>query len=91
MNEYPRMLYRPGNGPSEIWGELVDTRIVGSAEEEREALRDGWLREPKKACDGSKRRRLIRARVQWIGKHWQFWISTTLAIAGVVAAFLAIK
>lgn len=91
MNEYPRMLYRPGNGPSEVWGELVDTKTVGSAAEEREALREGWLREPQVACDRSRRRRLFKAMVQWIAKHWQFWITTTLATAGVVAAFLAIK
>ena len=91
MNEYPRMLYRPGSGPSELWGEFVDTRIVGSSSEEKEALRKGWLLEPKIARDRSKRRRLFKAKLAWFRKHWQFWITTVLAAAGVVAAFLAIR
>lgn len=85
------MIYRPGNGPSEVWKELVDTRVVASFEEERLALREGWLIEAGVACERAKRRRMLKVTVGWVAKNWQFWITTALATAGVTAAFLALK
>jgi hypothetical protein len=91
MDQYPRMLYRPGNGPSEIWGELVDTRTVASADEERSAVSEGWLVEPQVACARAKRKRELKGRWQAFAKHWQFWISTAIAVSAVVVGFVAIK
>lgn len=67
-------MYRDG-GEALIWGEPVQTRIVGSREEEMEALAEGWRFHPLKALhpldhdgDGKKggslprRQRKVRAR-----------------------------
>ena len=91
MKDYPRMLYRPGKGPSEVWEELVDTLIVQSASEEMLAVRDGWLREPDKACQRAKRRRQLGAKFRWLAGHWQFWVTSAIALAGVVLSYLARK
>lgn len=91
MNDYPRMLYRPGSGPSEVWGELVDTKIVHSPVEEAQDLKNGWIRQPDLACKRAKRRRNIKDKLHWLGQHWQFWITSAIATAGVIVAFLAIK
>ena len=39
--EYPKALYRDG-GAEMIWGKPVQTRVVGTAEEQAEALAEGW-------------------------------------------------
>jgi len=91
MDNYPRMLYRPGDGPSEILGEPVDTKIVNSSSEEQRALRDGWLNDAELACEKSKSRRALKARLSWFKSHWQFWISAAIATAGVVVAYLALE
>ena len=85
------MLYRPGKGPSEIWSELVDTLTMDSEGEERTAVGVGWLLDPSEACAKSKKRRLRRAKWQAFAKNWQFWITTSLAVAALVVGALALK
>lgn len=86
FQEYPKMLYRPAKGEGEIvWGERVDTTIVYSYKKEFEALKDGWLLDPSKACAISakmKKRSLLFA---WFVSHWKFWVGTAVGIASVVA------
>jgi hypothetical protein len=91
MDQYPRMLYRPGNGPSEIWNELVDTSTVCSADEERTAVLAGWLPDPGVACAKANKRRLRKAKWQAFAKNWQFLVTTALALAAVVVGALALK
>ncbi|ONG42033.1 hypothetical protein BKE30_01855 [Alkanindiges hydrocarboniclasticus] len=91
MNNYPRMLYRPGKGPSEVWGELVDTRIVQSEAEEVKAIREGWLQDPNKACQKAHRKRLLHDKWQKFAKHWQFWITCAIGIMAIVVSYMAIK
>jgi hypothetical protein len=91
MDSHPRMLYRPGTGPSEVWGEFVDTRVVQSESEEMQAARDGWMRDPSKACQKAKPRRLPKVKWRWFAGHWQFWTTSAMATAGVVVGYLAIK
>ena len=83
------MLYRPAKGKGEIvWNERVDTTIVHSYKKEFEAIKNGWLLEPEKACAISakmKKRSLFYA---WLLSHWQFWVATAIAI---VSAIIAIK
>lgn len=91
MNDYPRMLYRPGNGPSEVWGEAVDTKVVASQEEEAAELRAGWMRDPTVACAKAKRVRELKSGLRWFASHWQFWITTSLAVAALLVGYLALK
>ncbi|WP_156373261.1 hypothetical protein [Pseudorhodoferax sp. Leaf267] len=90
MDDYPRMLYRPGTGPSELWGALVDKAIVNNAQEEAEHRRRGWLREPVVAVARAKRQQATSTRWRWFLGHWQFWITTAIALCTAVVAYLAL-
>lgn len=91
MNDYPRMLYRPGSGPEVLWGELVDNRTVQSAHEETQAIREGWLRDPSRACLKAKSKRIWLGRLRRAGAHWQFWITSSIAVVAAIFAYMAIK
>jgi hypothetical protein len=44
MIEYPKMLYRERNLPNDdLGGVRLDTRIVQSSDEEKIAVREGWI------------------------------------------------
>lgn len=92
FQEYPKMLYRPAKGKGEmVWSERVDTIIVHSYKKEIEALKNGWLSDPVKACAISakmKKRELFYA---WMLSHWQFWVMCIIGIAGVIATLMSIK
>lgn len=91
MNDYPRMLYRPGTGDSEVWGEAVDTKTISSPEDEAKELRNGWMRDPNLACAKAKQKRIWRARFDWAASHWKFWISTAIGVAALWLAYVALK
>ena len=92
FQEYPKMLYRPAKGEGEmVWNERVDKTIVHSYKKEFEALKDGWLLDPSKACAISakmKKRSLLFA---WFASHWKFWVTCFISTAGVIATIISIK
>lgn len=86
---YPRMLYRPGATDMPIWGEQLQTLIINSAQEERDAVCKGWIVDAVKACEKAKRIRVRRERWnRYVVAHWQFWVGTVIAVAGLAASWL---
>lgn len=49
-DEYPKAIYRDG-GAELVWGEPIQTSAANSADEENEALADGWRLHPDKSTD----------------------------------------
>ena len=45
MSDYPKMLYRDGTA-RKLWGVMVDTLTVATADEERQARAEGWRGSP---------------------------------------------
>jgi hypothetical protein len=91
MDEYPRMLYRPAKGAGNmVWNERVDTLVVNSIEEERLATKENWVRDPSAACKISAKWRKRSAMFAWFRSHWQFWITTSIAIAALIVTILAL-
>lgn len=87
-NQYPRMLYKPEGGQHLIWGYYLDTLIVDSEEEEKKALKRGWLKDPNAAVVKAKRiekRSEIKA---FFIKHWQFWLTFLVSLLGLAVGFL---
>ena len=92
FKEYPKMLYRPAKGEGEmVWNERVDTSIVNSYKKEFEAIKDGWLLDPAKACaiSAKMKRRLII--FKWLLSHWKVWLTSAIAIAAIAAQILTAK
>ena len=92
FQEYPKMLYRPAKGEGEIvWNQRVDTTIVHSYKKEFEAVKNGWLLDPSKACAKSakmKKRSLLFA---WFLSHWQIWLASAIGIAAIIVQIFTAK
>lgn len=54
--DYPKAIYADG-GTELLWGEPIKTRIVLNAEEEGEALSNGWRLHPFKASGDTEPKR----------------------------------
>ena len=87
MDEYPRMLYRPGRGPSEVWGEFVDTLTVNSPLDEEQALKCGWMYDPQRAVAHARRKRQVRDILRRIFKDWH-QKPLGLIFIGVIVAYI---
>lgn len=86
------MLYRPAKGEGEmVWNERVDTTIVNSYKKEFEAIKDGWLLDPVKACAISAKMKKRSLFIAWLLSHWKFWVTCIIGIAGVLATIMSIK
>jgi len=86
MEQYPRMLYKPGKGDGEmIWGHRLDTSTVQNAAEYKAALRKGWHDEPNAAIKRLKWHQRVWVVRDFYLRNWQ-WLWGTL-----VAVVLAIK
>jgi hypothetical protein len=87
MQQYPRMLYRPGQGEGEmVWNHRIDTFTVKSAEEERAALRRGWHADPQAAIKRVTWYNKLRAVRAFYLQNWQWLWGTAIAI-GLAVAF----
>ncbi len=89
LDEYPRMLFRPAKGEGEmLWGERVDNLTVYSFQEESSAIKEKWIRDPSQACALSAKMKKHSILFAWFVSHWQFWVTTIIAI---IVAVISIK
>lgn len=78
--EYPKMLYRPGNEKSqEIWGHRLNALIVNSLSEEQEAFKQGWSNIDEAIKFYKIKQKLLSIWYFYL-KHWQWLWGTVIAI-----------
>lgn len=87
--EYPKMLYRPGN-MLVTQGYGLDHCTVESAEQEKAAQKQGWGSHSS-AIQQAKRQQRLRSIGSFVLTHWQFWLSFVVAVLGTIAAFMALR
>jgi hypothetical protein len=86
FQEYPKMLYRPGNEKSQdIWGYRLDTLTVNSFKQEHKAVKDGWQIDINKAIKLYIRKQKLLIIWQFYLRNWQWLWGSVLAI--VLAVF----
>ena len=88
FQEYPKMLYRQGK-MIEYEGQMLDHMTVNNRSEEVAAK--GWFDHPSKVARSIRRNALLMTPLLFMARHWQFWITTAVALAAIYVSWLALK
>jgi hypothetical protein len=94
--QYPKMLYKADASKAEVQGFIQTNKRVGyttvsSPSEEKEIKARGWVNHPNDAEHQLKNIDKIKAVKCFFLENWKFWITTSIAISGLVIAYIKLK